>query len=79
MPVLIVIGLFCAAWFLARASGVVARTVLTWHDRRNADPEFGQTKIATIKRRETLVASPAASGSWTGSSPTCCAPAQARP
>jgi hypothetical protein len=53
---LIVIGLFAAAWLLARTSGVVARVVLTWHDRRNDDPELGQTQIATIKRRETLVA-----------------------
>jgi moderate conductance mechanosensitive channel len=52
----IVIGLFVAAWLLARTSGVVARAVLTWHDRRNDDPELGQTQIATIKRRETLVA-----------------------
>jgi small conductance mechanosensitive channel len=53
---LVVTGLFVAAWLLARTSGRVARAVLTWHDRRTADTELGQTKIATIKRRETLVA-----------------------
>jgi hypothetical protein len=55
-PILIVIGLFVAAWLLARASGRVARAVLTWHDRRNADVDLAQSRIATIKRRETLVA-----------------------
>jgi moderate conductance mechanosensitive channel len=54
--VFIVIGLFAAAGLLAKASGVVARAVLTWHDRRNDHPEPGQIQIATIKRRETLVA-----------------------
>ncbi len=53
---LIVFGLFAAAWLLARASGVVARAVLGWHDRRHTDPELGQSKIARIKRQETLVA-----------------------
>ena len=53
---LIVIALFLAAWILARASGVVARAVLTWHDRRTHSDDLGQTQIATIKRRETLVA-----------------------
>ncbi|HKH31212.1 MAG TPA: mechanosensitive ion channel domain-containing protein [Gaiellaceae bacterium] len=56
VPVVTVIGLFAAAALLAKASGVVARGVLTWHDRRNDHPELGQTQIATIKRRETLVA-----------------------
>jgi moderate conductance mechanosensitive channel len=56
LPVFIVIGLFAAAWLLARASGVVARVVLTWHDRRSDHPELEYNQIATIKRRETLVA-----------------------
>jgi moderate conductance mechanosensitive channel len=57
MPqLLIVTGLFAAAWLLAKTSGVVARAVLGWHDRRHTDPELGQSKIATIKRQETLVA-----------------------
>jgi small-conductance mechanosensitive channel len=56
LELLAVIGLFLAAWLLARASGVVARAVLTWHDRRSDHPELEQSQIATIKRRETLVA-----------------------
>lgn len=56
LQLLIIFALFLAAWVLARASGVVARVVLTWHDRRTHGDDLGQTQIATIKRRETLVA-----------------------
>lgn len=54
---LLVAALFVAAWLLSRASGAIARTVLTWHDRRHLsrDPE-STGKLVNIKRRETLVA-----------------------
>jgi hypothetical protein len=32
---LVVLFLFVAAWLLSRASGVVARRVLAWQDRRH--------------------------------------------
>ena len=56
LPILIVTGLFAAAWLLAKTSGLVARAILTWHERHTADADLGQSKIAIIKRRETLVA-----------------------
>jgi hypothetical protein len=63
----VVIGLFAAAWLLARASGTVARKVLEWHDRRHVDTDLAQTgKIAGIKRRETLVGVIRAGIAYTG-------------
>ena len=54
--VVLVIALFLAAWLVARATALVAETLLTWHDRRHAATTLEQTgKIAEVKRRETLV------------------------
>jgi hypothetical protein len=54
--ILVIATLFAAAWLLARASGVIARWVVDWHDRRSVDTDLEQTgKIAGIKRRETLI------------------------
>jgi moderate conductance mechanosensitive channel len=54
--ILVIAALFVAAWLLARASGVIARWVVGWHDRRNVDIDLEQTgKIVGIKRRETLI------------------------
>src|SRR5918999_754549 len=54
--VLVIAALFVCAWLLGRASGVIARWVVEWHDRRNVDADLAQTgKIAGIKRRETLI------------------------
>ena len=53
----VVAGLFVAAWLLSRASGAVARQVLVWHDRRHLSRDPYETgKLVSIKRRETLVA-----------------------
>jgi small-conductance mechanosensitive channel len=54
--IVVIAALFAAAWLLARASGVIARWVVDWHDRRHVDVDLEQTgKIVGIKRRETLV------------------------
>jgi moderate conductance mechanosensitive channel len=54
--VLVIAALFGAAWAVARLSALVARRVLAWHDRRHSTSDFEATgKIATVKRRETLV------------------------
>jgi small conductance mechanosensitive channel len=54
--VLVIVGLFGAAWLVSRLSVFVARRVLAWHDRRHSDSDLEATgKIANIKRRETLV------------------------
>jgi small conductance mechanosensitive channel len=54
--VLLIVGLFAAAWLVSRLSALVARRVLSWHDRRHSDSDFEATgKIAVVKRRETLV------------------------
>jgi small conductance mechanosensitive channel len=54
--VLVIAGLFGAAWVVSRLSAFVALRVLAWHDRRHSDSDFEATgKIATVKRRETLV------------------------
>jgi moderate conductance mechanosensitive channel len=48
--------LFLGAWVLARASAIVARKLLAWHDRRHAALADDLTdKRAALKRRETLV------------------------
>jgi hypothetical protein len=55
--VVVIVGLFGAAWLVARASASVAGRVLAWHDRRHADSDLDLGgKIGTIKRRETAVA-----------------------
>lgn len=55
--IVIIAGVFGAAWLVSRASGEVARRVLVWHDRRNSEMDPGETgKLVDIKRRETLVA-----------------------
>jgi moderate conductance mechanosensitive channel len=54
--VLVIVGLFAAAWLVSRLSALVARRVLAWHDRRHNDSDFEATgKISVVKRRETLV------------------------
>src|ERR671914_1862449 len=54
--ILVIAALFLCAWLLGRASGVIARWVVEWHDRRNVDADLAETgKIAGIKRRETLI------------------------
>src|ERR671935_143632 len=53
----VIAGLFVAAWLVSRGSGAVARRVLAWHDRRHLANDPGETgKLVDIKRRETLVA-----------------------
>lgn len=55
--VVVVVGLFVAAWLLSRASGWVAQKVLAWHDRSHLSREPDLTgRFVSIKRRETLVA-----------------------
>jgi small-conductance mechanosensitive channel len=55
--VIVVVGLFAAAWAVSRLSAYVARQLLRWHDRRHEEPSAETTaKISNIKRRETLVA-----------------------
>jgi hypothetical protein len=52
----VVVFLFVAAWLLSRASGLVARRVLAWQDRRHRATNIEETgRIASFKRRETLV------------------------
>jgi small conductance mechanosensitive channel len=56
LQLITIIALFALAWVVSRASAVVARKLLTWHDRRNeAQAETVAAKIANIKRRETTV------------------------
>jgi moderate conductance mechanosensitive channel len=53
---LVVLFLFVAAWLLSRVSGVVARRVLAWQDRRHRTFNVEETgQITGFKRRETLV------------------------
>ena len=48
---------FAAAWAVARLSALVARRVMSWHDRRHHAPTGDlQAKIIELKRRETAVA-----------------------
>jgi small-conductance mechanosensitive channel len=55
--VTIIVGAFAAAWLLSRASAVVARRVMVWHDHKHVDNDPGETaKLVDIKRQETLVA-----------------------
>src|SRR5262249_40150954 len=54
---IVIVFLFLAAWALSRLSGVVARRVLAWQDRRGQAYTVEQTaEITNVKRRETLVA-----------------------
>jgi moderate conductance mechanosensitive channel len=54
--VLVILALFAAAWLVSRLSALVARRVLSWHDRRHRESDFEATgKISVVKRRETLV------------------------
>ena len=53
----VVVALFAVAWLVSRAAAMVARRLLSWHDRRNeAAAETVAHKLTTIKRRETTVA-----------------------
>ena len=52
-----VLALFVAAWLISRCAAWVARAVLRWHDRRTeAASATVEVRIATVKRRETIVA-----------------------
>jgi small conductance mechanosensitive channel len=57
LDALFILGLFTLAWALARASAVVARAVLAWHERlhRDRSPDDLSGRIENIKRRETTV------------------------
>jgi moderate conductance mechanosensitive channel len=49
--------LFAAAWAVSRLSALIARKVLSWHDRRHHAPSGDlRAKIIELKRRETTVA-----------------------
>jgi len=55
--VTIVLAAFAAAWLVSRISGAVAGRVLSWHERRHAGTDPGETaKLTEVKRHETLVA-----------------------
>jgi moderate conductance mechanosensitive channel len=54
--VAVIAGVFVLAWLVSRSSAFLARHLLDWHDRRQSDSDLEATgKIASIKRRETLV------------------------
>ncbi len=54
--IVVIVGLFAAAWLVSRVSALVARRLLAWHDRRHSESDLEATgKMANIKRRETLV------------------------
>jgi moderate conductance mechanosensitive channel len=54
--IVVIVGLFAAAWAVSRLSALVARRLLAWHDRRHSESDLEATgKIANLKRRETLV------------------------
>jgi moderate conductance mechanosensitive channel len=53
----VILALFVGAWLVSRAAAYVARKVLRWHDRHTeAASATVQVRIATVKRRETIVA-----------------------
>ncbi len=55
--VLVIVGLFAAAWAVSRLSALVARRLLAWHDRAHRDVALDVAeRLAEIKRRETSVA-----------------------
>jgi small conductance mechanosensitive channel len=57
LQLLTIISLFATAWLVSRGVAVLARIVLTWHDRRNeAAAATVALKLANVKRRETTVA-----------------------
>jgi moderate conductance mechanosensitive channel len=57
LHVFVILALFAAAWAISRAAAVIARETLRWHDRHTeAASATVQVRIATVKRRETIVA-----------------------
>src|SRR6266487_5903048 len=57
LTALTIILLFSAAWAVSRLSALIARKVLSWHDRRHHAPTGDlRAKIIELKRRETTVA-----------------------
>jgi hypothetical protein len=55
--ILVIMGLFAAAFAVARLSALVARRLLAWHDRLHRDAALDVAgRLAEIKRRETTVA-----------------------
>ena len=54
---LTILALFITAWLISRAAAYVARNLLRWHDRHTeAAAATLEVRIATVKRRETIVA-----------------------
>jgi len=54
--IVVIVGLFAAAWLVSRLAAVFARHLLAWHERRHADGEAElSTRVARVKRRETSV------------------------
>ncbi len=57
LHVFVILALFVAAWLVSRGAAYVARSLLRWHDRHTeAASATVQVRIATVKRRETIVA-----------------------
>lgn len=57
LTTLTIVLLFAAAWAVSRLSALIARKVLSWHDRRHHAPSGDlRAKIIELKRRETTVA-----------------------
>ena len=57
LHLLTIFCLLVAAWLVSRASALVARRVLIWHDRQTeAAAAAEDVRIANVKRRETTVA-----------------------
>src|SRR3954466_2441068 len=57
LHLLTVFCLLAAAWLVSRVAAVVARRVLSWHDRQTeAAAATVDVRIAHVKRRETTVA-----------------------
>ena len=54
--IVVIVGLFAAAWLVSRLAAFVARHVLAWHEDRHAAGEDElSTRVQRVKRRETSV------------------------
>ena len=57
LQLLTIVALFGTAWLVSRGAALLARVLLTWHDRRNeAAAATVALKLTNVKRRETTVA-----------------------
>ena len=57
IKILVIVALFAGAWAVARLSALVARRLLSWHDRVHRDAALDiAARLEEIKRRETSVA-----------------------